>query len=157
MHRPSPGLSLGRLGLEVAVNGPEIVSLSHWGRSGSGEQPVGPKPYKFIGFGDMHGPKPYKFIRFGCILGTTFFGRSECMSSRCQSAYPRFRNGASGPETGLPAWISAGQVGSLILGPPAGLEVFPNRIRRKSGAGDRFPARKRYYLYYSSMDVTRPY
>ncbi len=25
----------------------------------------GPKPYKFIGFGDIHGPKPYKFIGFG--------------------------------------------------------------------------------------------
>ncbi len=25
----------------------------------------GPKPYKFIGFGDMHDPKAYKFIRFG--------------------------------------------------------------------------------------------
>ncbi len=23
-----------------------------------------PKPYKFIGFGDIHGPKPYKFIGF---------------------------------------------------------------------------------------------
>ncbi len=27
----------------------------------------GPKPYKFIGFGDIHGPKPYKFIGFGDI------------------------------------------------------------------------------------------
>ncbi len=26
----------------------------------------GPKPYKFTGFGDLHGPKPYKFIGFGC-------------------------------------------------------------------------------------------
>ncbi len=26
---------------------------------------LGPKPYKFIGFGDIHGPKPYKFIGFG--------------------------------------------------------------------------------------------
>ncbi len=25
----------------------------------------GPKPYKFIRFGDIHGPKPYKFIGFG--------------------------------------------------------------------------------------------
>ncbi len=29
----------------------------------------GPKPYKFIGFGDMHGPKPYKFIGFGDMHG----------------------------------------------------------------------------------------
>ncbi len=29
----------------------------------------GPKPYKFIGFGDIHGPKPYKFIGFGDIHG----------------------------------------------------------------------------------------
>ncbi len=29
----------------------------------------GPKPYKFIGLGDIHGPKPYKFIRFG-VCGT---------------------------------------------------------------------------------------
>ena len=26
--------------------------------------PWGAKPYKFIGFGDIHGPKPYKFIGF---------------------------------------------------------------------------------------------
>ncbi len=24
-----------------------------------------PKPYRFIGFGDIHGPKPYRFIGFG--------------------------------------------------------------------------------------------
>ncbi len=30
---------------------------------------VRPKPYKFIGFGDIHGPKPYKFIGFGHIHG----------------------------------------------------------------------------------------
>ncbi len=29
----------------------------------------GPKPYKFIGFGDSYGPKPYKFIRFGDSYG----------------------------------------------------------------------------------------
>ncbi len=28
----------------------------------------GPKPYKFIGFGDIHGPKPYKYIGFGDIF-----------------------------------------------------------------------------------------
>ncbi len=27
--------------------------------------PSSPKPYKFIGFGDIHGPKPYKFTGFG--------------------------------------------------------------------------------------------
>ncbi len=27
--------------------------------------PSGPKPYKFIGFGDIYGPKPYKFIGLG--------------------------------------------------------------------------------------------
>ncbi len=27
----------------------------------------GPKPYEFIGFGDIYGPKPYEFIRFGDI------------------------------------------------------------------------------------------
>ena len=31
--------------------------------------PDGPKPYKFIGFGDIHGPEPYKFIGFGDIHG----------------------------------------------------------------------------------------
>ncbi len=31
--------------------------------------PVGPRPYKFIGFGGIHGPKPYKFIGFGDIHG----------------------------------------------------------------------------------------
>ncbi len=29
----------------------------------------GPKPYTFIGFGDIYGPKPYKFIGFGDIYG----------------------------------------------------------------------------------------
>ncbi len=29
----------------------------------------GPKPYKFIGLADIHGPKPYKFIGFGNIHG----------------------------------------------------------------------------------------
>ncbi len=29
-----------------------------------------PKPYKFIGFGDIHGPKPYKFIGFGAMDAT---------------------------------------------------------------------------------------
>ncbi len=29
----------------------------------------GPKPYKFIGFGDIYGPKPYRFIGFGDIYG----------------------------------------------------------------------------------------
>ena len=28
-----------------------------------------PKPYKFIGFGDIYGPKPYKCIGFGDIYG----------------------------------------------------------------------------------------
>ncbi len=31
--------------------------------------PAGPKPYKFIGFGDFHGRKPYRFIRFGDLQG----------------------------------------------------------------------------------------
>ncbi len=30
---------------------------------------IGPKPYKSIGFGDIHGPKPYKSIGFGDIHG----------------------------------------------------------------------------------------
>ncbi len=32
----------------------------------------GPKPYKFIGFGDIHGPKPYKFVGFGDPSGSVF-------------------------------------------------------------------------------------
>ncbi len=35
----------------------------------SGTLPGHPKPYKFIGFGDIYGPKPYKFIGFGDIDG----------------------------------------------------------------------------------------
>ncbi len=31
--------------------------------------PRRPKPYEFIGFGDIHGPKPFKFIGFGDIHG----------------------------------------------------------------------------------------
>ena len=34
-----------------------------------------PKPYEFIGFGDIHGPKPYKFIGFGAsIAQSILFG-----------------------------------------------------------------------------------
>ncbi len=29
----------------------------------------GPKPYKFIGLGDLHGSKPCKFIGFGDLHG----------------------------------------------------------------------------------------
>jgi hypothetical protein len=32
-----------------------------------------PKPYEFIGFGDIHGPKPYEFIGFGDIRVRFFF------------------------------------------------------------------------------------
>ena len=28
------------------------------------------KPYRFIGFGDIHDPTPYKFIGFGDIKGS---------------------------------------------------------------------------------------
>ncbi len=34
---------------------------------GGQEMTVVTKPYKFIGFGDIHGPKPYEFIGFGDI------------------------------------------------------------------------------------------
>ncbi len=34
----------------------------------------GPKPYEFIGFGDIYGPKPYKFMRFGDIYGPKPYG-----------------------------------------------------------------------------------
>ena len=36
----------------------------------------GPKPYKFIGFGDIHGPKPNKFIGFGDIHGPKPYGQT---------------------------------------------------------------------------------
>ncbi len=39
----------------------------------------GPKPYEFMGFGDLHGPKPYEFIGFGDTkrqrTGVLFFTR----------------------------------------------------------------------------------
>ena len=48
--------------------------------------PDGPKPYKFIGFGDSHGPKPYKFIVFGPAagggLGDGIWGRPLCSSEQ---------------------------------------------------------------------------
>jgi hypothetical protein len=34
-----------------------------------GVRSLGTKPYKFIGFGDVHGPKPYEFIGFGDVQG----------------------------------------------------------------------------------------
>ncbi len=45
----------------------------------------GPKPYKFIGFGDIHSPKPYKFVWFGDIR----LGRSGRLSRRSPPARPR--------------------------------------------------------------------
>jgi hypothetical protein len=33
----------------------------------------GPKPYKFIGLGDVNGPKPYKFIG----VGNNYLGKSH--------------------------------------------------------------------------------
>ncbi len=49
-----------------------------------GGSAVGPKPYKFIGFGDSHGPKPYKFIGFGDIHGHD----SGCFMTRRAQPYP---------------------------------------------------------------------
>ncbi len=33
----------------------------------------GPKPYEFLGFGDIHGPKPYEFLGFGDIHGQILY------------------------------------------------------------------------------------
>ncbi len=43
----------------------------------------GPKPYEFIGFGDIQGPKPYEFIGFGAMdVAKTYdfigFGADRC-------------------------------------------------------------------------------
>ncbi len=53
----------------VAPRGPAMPTDAV---ASTGKQPhsSGPrKPYKFIGFGDIHGPKPYKFIGFGGSQG----------------------------------------------------------------------------------------
>jgi hypothetical protein len=42
-------------------------------------QMVSPKPYKFIGFGDIHSPKPYEFIGFGDIPGPNPYKSSACL------------------------------------------------------------------------------
>ena len=47
-------------------------ALGVGGAGGAGAVPLvfsgpGPKPYKFLGFGDIHGFKPYEFIGFGAI------------------------------------------------------------------------------------------
>ncbi len=62
---------------------------------------MGPKPYEFIGFGDLHGPKPYEFIRFGDLhgpkpyefirFGDPFYGSP---ADRAEIG-PRWRAGAS--------------------------------------------------------------
>ena len=56
------------------------------------------------------------------------------------------RNSASGPETELPGWMSAGfksaEFQNLPSGRPSAFEAFPIRIRPKSGPEGRFPARK---------------
>ncbi len=44
---------------------------------------MGPKPYKFIGFGDVHSPKPYKFIGFGDVQRSAWPGAS-LPAPRCQ-------------------------------------------------------------------------
>ena len=52
-----------------------------------------PKPYKFIGFGDIYGPKPYKFIGFGDIYGPkpykfTGFGQDDLKHGRGKFMWP---------------------------------------------------------------------
>ncbi len=66
MANARPRVGLLRAGLPEPVLGrlgPEY-HLSKGARV-----PEGPKPYKYIWFGDIHGPKPYKCIGFGDIHG----------------------------------------------------------------------------------------
>jgi hypothetical protein len=64
--------------------------------------------------------------------------------------YHMLRNSASGPVLGLPGHISDSNRESLKIGTPgrpkagrrSDFDVFPTRIRQKSGPKDRFPARK---------------
>jgi hypothetical protein len=51
------------------------------GGDGHANQGSGPKPYKFIRFGDIHGPKPYKFIWFGDIHGPKPYIFSDLVTS----------------------------------------------------------------------------
>ncbi len=47
-----------------------------------------PKPYKLIGFGDIHGPKPYEFIGFGDIHGHLVPGSSQVPGISGTRLYP---------------------------------------------------------------------
>ncbi len=45
-----------------------------------------PKPYKFIGFGNIHGPKPYKFIGFGGRARPVFLPMLADDSTKAEAA-----------------------------------------------------------------------
>ncbi len=61
----------------------------------------GPKPYKVIGFGDIHGPKPYKFIGLRAAAGTATTKIDEIRNgSSCSAESPtefRFVTAYFGP------------------------------------------------------------
>ena len=78
----APGISLGSHPVvpgPVAGCWPPGVRLP--GGDGHANQGSGPKPYKFIRFGDIHGPKPYKFIWFGDIHGPKPYIFSDLVTS----------------------------------------------------------------------------
>ncbi len=72
----SPGLALPHNGRRPTMSGSSCLCspvplLPGFRKRGGGNMRGihGPKPYKFIGFGDIHGPKPYKCIGFGTLWG----------------------------------------------------------------------------------------
>ncbi len=52
----------------------------------------GSKPYRFVGFGDIHGPKPFKILGFGDIHGpkaSKFMGFGDAHGPKpCKFTFP---------------------------------------------------------------------
>ncbi len=63
-----------------------------------------PKPYEFIGVGDIHGPRLYEFIRFGDIHGPkpyTCIGFGDIHGSKPSQGYSMLREIRETSFTGL--------------------------------------------------------
>jgi hypothetical protein len=57
----------------------------------------GPRPYKFIGFGDIHGLRPYRFIGFGDIHGPRPYKFIRYARARADKAGSTVVDKKSGP------------------------------------------------------------
>ncbi len=104
----------------------------------------GPKPYKFIGFGDMDGPKPYKFTGFGptCKAGRSIGPRRQRRPRLGSRACP-------GP------WECPGLRCDRVRGIPEA-RVYPKPYEF-IGFGAMEVTKPYKFIGFGAMDVTKPY